>query len=212
MNDDQAYLNYPKLRHFYNKLWLAEELGYYCGPCGLAPDKSDFFIVRPIMNLSGMGVGSKKVWIDAGDTSKVPPGYFWCEYFEGRHLSITYENVGGEFKPIHSYEAFKNHEDLPHFTQWERVNEFFDLPKLIKKKIGCIKICNGEFIGGKLIEMHLRGTADPSYDVLFPVWQNDGDIIVDKLTKLGYSYYKSYDDADGFLENPRVGFMFKNKE
>lgn len=60
MTDSDAYIKYPKLRHFYNKLWLSEKLGYRCGPSGIEPQESDTYIVRPIMNLSGMGVSSSK--------------------------------------------------------------------------------------------------------------------------------------------------------
>jgi hypothetical protein len=207
IDDAQAYLDYAKIRHLYNKLWLSEELGYYCGPAGLAPDRSGFYIVRPIMNLRGMSAGTHKLWLDAGDTRKVPPGYFWCEFFEGRHLSVTYEKVNSDYSIKHCYEGFKDENGK--FIQWKKVSDELDLPKKIKKEL-CkqVKICNAEFIGGKLIEIHLRGTPDPESEELFPVWK-DNQIIVDKLTKLGYNYTDSYDDADGFLDNPRLGFMIK---
>jgi len=39
----------------YNKLILSRVLGYNCGPVGTAVPKPDFYIVRPSMNLLGMG-------------------------------------------------------------------------------------------------------------------------------------------------------------
>jgi hypothetical protein len=83
LNDAQAYLLYRQQRKWFNKLWFAEQMDYECGPSGIAPRKSNWYIVRPIMNISGMGAGAKKEYIEAGDLSKVPPGYFWCEWFEG---------------------------------------------------------------------------------------------------------------------------------
>jgi hypothetical protein len=208
MYDCQAYLDYPKARHLYNKLWLSEKLGYHCGPSGVAPDRPGWFMVRPIMNLSGMGVGAKKQWIDAGDYSKVPPGYFWVEFLEGRHLSITYNKSESNYIIQDCYEGFKDHEGQ--FIEWLKVNDTIDLPKWIKKELcnSNIKTCNAEFIGTNLIEMHLRNNPDPNAESLFPVWEGS-EIIVDKLKRLGYSYIDSYDNADGFLERPRLGFMIK---
>ena len=212
MTDGDAYLKFPKLRHFYNKLWLSEHLGYYCGPAGIGPPESNHYIVRPIMNLSGMGVGSSRMWIDAGDTTKVPPGYFWCELFEGRHLSITYQLADDmTYEPKHSYEGFKDSSGT--FLEWKLTSDTIELPRWVQKQIaqGNVSVCNAEFIGPRLIEVHLRDTPDPLVDSMFPVWKGD-TIMVDKLSKLGYSYLNSYDDADGFLTTPRLGFMIKTKE
>lgn len=210
MTDSDAYIKYPKLRHFYNKLWLSEKLGYRCGPSGIDPQESDSYIVRPIMNLSGMGVSSSKKWIEAGDVSQVPPGYFWCEFFEGRHLSVTYEKTGSEYVILHCYEGFKDSKGT--FLEWQRVSDEPKLPKWMQNQfLSCdVEVGNAEFIGDKLIEVHLRGTPDPLVDSMFPVWQDD-KITVDKLSRLGYSYLNSYDNADGFLQTPRLGFMIKNR-
>ena len=208
LDDYQAYLEYPKLRHLYNKLWLSEKLGYYCGPSGIAPDRSGWFMVRPMMNLSGMGVGAKKQWIDASDYSKVPPGYFWVEFIEGRHLSITYNKNDHDYVVRDCYEGFKDQDGQ--FIEWVKVPDTIDLPKWIKKEL-CnseVKTCNAEYIGSNLIELHLRDSPDPRANSFFPVWQGD-EIVVDKLEKLGYSYINSFEDADGFLEVPRLGFMIK---
>jgi len=69
-----------------------------------------------------------------------------------------------------------------------------------------VDIINVEFKGDKIIEVHLRGTPDPDYDEIIPVW---GDTDVDHYTQEGYQYIDSYDDADGFLLKPRMGFMVK---
>jgi hypothetical protein len=208
MYDCEAYLKYPKLRYLYNKLWLSERLGYNCGPSGIAPEYSGWFIVRPIMNISGMGVGAKKIWIDTKDVTKVPPGYFWCEFFEGRHLSITYDKAETDYVPRNCYEGFKDADGQ--FLEWHLSEDFNLLPKWIKKELynSNVTVCNAEFIGNNLIELHLRNSPDPEAESLFPVWEGS-EIIVDKLKRLGYSYINSYDDADGFLERPRLGFMIK---
>jgi hypothetical protein len=72
-----------------------------------------------------------------------------------------------------------------------------------------IEKINVEYIDNKIIEVHLRTSPDPDYNELIPVWKGDEEV-VDKYTKLGYDYIISYDDAEGFLDLPRVGFLVKN--
>jgi hypothetical protein len=210
--DVEAYLHYKNLRHFYNKLWLSERLGYECGPAEIPPKRAGWYIVRPIMNLRGMGIGSKKLWIEAQDVFLMSPGEFWCEIFEGRHLSVTYiksENGYQAYSIKHCYEGFKNKEGQ--FVQWEKTSDIVVAPEWIRNELWPqVDVFNAEFIGERLIEIHLRDTPDPAVDSLFPVWEGD-EIIVDKLEKIGYSYKHSYDNADGFLERPRLGFMVKQR-
>ena len=210
MNDIQAYQSYPHLRHWYNKLWLSEQLGYNCGPASIAPTDSGPYIIRPIMNLSGMGVGAKKIWIDAGDYSKVPPGYFWCEWFEGDQYSVTYQwhdyMIG--WKPISCWKGIKGDDNLSKFTKWVKT-DFYPNIGIMFHELADIEKINVEYIDNKIIEVHLRTSPDPDYNELIPVWKGDEEV-VDKYTKLGYDYIISYDDAEGFLDLPRVGFLVKN--
>lgn len=209
MDDVEAYNRYPLLRRWYNKLWLSEELGYNCGPSGIAPKISGWYIVRPIMNLHGMGLGAKKVWIDADDRSKVPLGYFWCEWFDGRQYSVTYE-WNGYWKPISCWEGVKSETDLYRFSKWTRKDFYPEIGSFYDEIADCnVDKINVEFIEKNPIEVHLRTSPDPDYDELIPVWQND-NYLVDNLKEKGYSYITSYDDAGGFLENPRLGFLVKN--
>ena len=48
----------------YNKLFLSRVLGYTCGPAGTTVPKPDFYIVRPMVNLLGMGRFARKEWIN----------------------------------------------------------------------------------------------------------------------------------------------------
>lgn len=68
---------------------------------------------------------------------------------------------------------------------------------------------NIEFIEDKPIEVHLRTSPDPNYNELIPVWKGDEQMI-DKHIKLGYNYVINFDNAEGFLDIPRVGFLVKN--
>lgn len=208
MDDCDAYLAFPSQRKWFNKLWLAEELGYECAPSGIAPSKSGYYIVRPVMNLSGMSAGAKKKYIESGDLSQTPPGYFWCEWFDGTQYSVTYE-WEGFWKQVSCYVGDRNENDLYRFNRWYRFEKEFKLGPLFDS-IGesDVKTLNVEFIDDRVIEVHLRDTPDPKYEELIPIWK-DNQILVDKYEKLGYTYIESHDDADGFLDTPRIGFMIR---
>jgi len=211
MNDIQAYRKYPHLTHWYNKLWFSEKMGYDCGPASISPTKSGWYVVRPIMNLSGMGVGAKKVWIEAGDHKQVPLGYFWCEWFDGNQYSVTYEwqDYTNGWNPISCWEGIKNEDNLSKFTKWIKTDFYPDIG-IFFHELADVNRINVEFIENKPIEVHLRTSPDPDYDIIIPVWQ-ESKYLIDKHKEMGYTYISSYDNADGFLEIPRIGFMTKNK-
>lgn len=209
MTDIEAYKKYPGLRHWYNKLWLSERLNYNCGPASIPPDESGWYVVRPIMNLSGMGLGASKVWIEKGDYTKVQPGFFWCEWFEGNQYSVTYEWMD-KWQPISCWEGIKEDTNLSKFNKWKKT-DFYPLLSPEYDELQIVNKINVEFIGENPIEVHLRTSPDPNYDELIPVWE-DNKIIIDKYLKIGYSYIIDYDDAEGFLEIPRIGFLVKNNK
>ena len=51
--------NTPVPSWVYNKLTLAEKLEYVCGPAGIKVPKAGEYIIRPMMNLAGMGANAK---------------------------------------------------------------------------------------------------------------------------------------------------------
>lgn len=213
MHDHEAWKKYPNYHIWFNKLWLAEQLKYDCGPCGVPPARSGEYVVRPIYNLSGMGVGSSIKFIDEGDTSKVPPGYFWCEKFEGNQYSVTYKfhhAVNPYWEPIVSYCGVKSNKNLSKFSHWCKSDYAPKVPRLFNE-LSEVQIINIEFIDDNPIEVHLRESPDPEYDILIPIWR-DEDYMVDKYEKLGYTYIKSFENADGFLSTPRLGFMVKEND
>ena len=206
MHDFQAWNKYPQHHNWFNKLWLSEKLGYKCGPCGTAPTDSKYYIIRPTYNLSGMGVGAEFVYIEKGDMTKVPPGYFWQEIILGKHYSVTYD-VNNQFEPISCYEGISFGNELWRFNKWIRSDYYPEFPDTFKD-LNDVDIINIEFKGTSPIEVHLRGSADPQYDEIIPIWK-DRKNDIDKYQKMGYTYIDSPDDADGFLKIPRLGFMVK---
>ena len=99
-----------------DKLILSRKLEYNCGPVGLDVLKPGYYIVRPCVNMLGLGLGAKKVWLEES-TVNLPLGYFWCEWFSGRHLSIDY--TWG--KQTLAVEGFKNPDTFTQWKRWERV-------------------------------------------------------------------------------------------
>jgi hypothetical protein len=210
MNDAEAYATYKNQRKWFNKLWLAEKLNYYCGPAGIAPNKSGWYIVRPIMNLSGMGVGAKKKYISAGEISVVYPGNFWCEWFEGSQYSVCFE-WDKKWKQKSCWRAERDTNNLSKFKKWIRYDhKIFNLPDMFNElHENNITSINVEFIDDNIIEVHLRNSPDPDYDEIIPIWEGE-EILIDKYEKIGYSYIINYENADGLLKKPRLGFAVKN--
>lgn len=211
MEDSDVWIKYPHLRFWLNKLDVAVFLGYECGPCGVPPTESDWYVVRPIYNLGGMGAGAEKVWIEAGDVYKVPPGYFWCEWFEGPQHSTTFVKTGSWFVQSSCWKAIRAEENpIYKFDKWIRSDFRPHLPWFLDEGliISGVKFLNIEMIGNNIIEIHFRNTPDPDYDELVPIWAGEENLI-DKLSDLGYKFIESYDDSNGYLQQARLGFMVK---
>jgi hypothetical protein len=200
MEDSDAWLQYPQYRKWFDKLHLSLQLGYCCGPSGLAPSRSDKYIVRPTYNLSGMSAGARIQHIKAGDASTVEPGYFWCELFSGIHTSITYN---ANKQPTSAWSA-EYYDTIPlRIKRWYRDSRLLPLPLIFNDIVG-VETINAEFIGDKLIEIHFRGSPDPEFDELIPIWS---DLQYRKPPE--YRFVESFDDANGFLKNYRLGFFVK---
>jgi hypothetical protein len=167
-------------------------------------------LVRPIYNIGGMGAGAEKVWIAAGDKRKVPPGYFWCEWFWGPQYSITYVNEDGCFKQKSCWQAIRTKTNpIFKFDKWIRSNYSMQVPWFLDESISSsVKHLNIEVIAGNIIEIHFRDTPDPDYDELIPIWAGE-EKMIDNLANMGYSYINSFDDSNGYLYQPRIGFMVK---
>ena len=152
----------------FDKLILARRLGYECGPAGVRVPKPDWYIVRPVTNLLGMGRGAEVLWIEAS-TDHLPPGYFWSERFVGRHISVDY-HYGSQVLAV---EGFRREGDpLWKFSRWERVEDIYELPL---EELRGYEYSNVEFIGSRVIEVHLRGNPDFQYDNSWaiPVWASE---------------------------------------
>jgi len=170
----------------YDKLILSRLLGYRCGPSGVAPTTTGYYIVRPISNYRGMGLGSSIVTLKAGE-DVIPDGYFWCEVFTGRHLSFDY-NRGTQCLAV---EGIKDSKRTDRFAAWKKTRDEFKLPDFLQVIASKYEWFNCETIGGKIIEVHLRNNPDftgHTSNEIVPIWR------------------------ENFLDSPdadRVGFLLK---
>jgi hypothetical protein len=155
----------------FDKLIVARKAGHICGPRGMDVPKPNFYMVKPVTNFKGMGLYARKVFIEK-DTSALHPGEFWCEFFEGEHLSIDYRG----FNPVLSVRGVKDRaQPFKRFTHWQTVEYSVPLPQMLARMCLRYMYVNCEFIGEKLIEVHLRGNPDFQYGntQAIPVWAGD---------------------------------------
>ena len=144
--------------------------------------------MRPVVNAYGLGIGAEKMFIEQ-TTTHIPPGFFWCEWFEGRHLSVDYQ----QGKQILCVEGFKPENTFTKWDRWARTMDVMPMPEQIHEAVGEHDIVNCEFIGDKLIEVHLRHNPDFEGHIMefIPVWEGE-----DTTAPNGYKY-REYPDVHG---------------
>ena len=92
--DSDAWQWYPAQRWIYNKLAVALSQGLDAGPHGTIPPRFPIFS-KPIINLKGMGVGSRALFSQADYDEHYAAGHFWMTLLEGRHVSSDVAVVQG---------------------------------------------------------------------------------------------------------------------
>ena len=210
MEDWDTWQSSDSARWVLNKLELSIKLGYHCGPAMKPVDKTGEYIVRPIMNFSGMGIHTRKMFLEANRKTTMEPGYFWCEFFKGPQYSIDYTWKDNQYFPVFCTQGFIDEDEFVHFNYWKRISyPGFILPEWIND-LGKEKI-NVEFIGDKIIEIHLRHSDDfpPGASEIHPIWKNTSDEVKENFSRLGYIWRKDYTAADGFIKNPRLGVYWR---
>lgn len=208
--DEQAWLAYPAARAFYDRRWLAGQLGYVHGPTGTNPSKPGWYFVKPICNLYGMGVGAGRQRYSHGTEFGVPPGCFWSECFEGEHLSIDYHwsrRLGRWVAVCCVKGIFAVMVPVCWILQ-PRGRSLPELPDLFGRIAESSDACriNVEFIGGKIIECHLRsGLGDwrgspAGATKAVPVWEG---------MRIPGNMVPNEDDGGGLAPLRRLGFVYE---
>lgn len=181
--EDEYNSIHPQDLWVYNKLQLSRVLGYTCGPAGMKVPKPDFYIVRPSINFLGMGRYSRIEWIES-DTEHLHPAEFWCEVFQGEHLSVDFYKK----QPELVVRGIKDPKDpLYKWQKWEKIDKKVNFPAIFNDLLGNYDYINCEIIGGNLIEAHFRRNPNFRYGntVAIPVWEDD---LLHKLDNKDYKY------------------------
>jgi hypothetical protein len=169
VNDTHAWRLNPQHRHVYDKLQLALAQGLLAAPCGIDPlsmgiNAATPLFVKPMTNLLGMSLEAQAT--TAGDLStgqtQCAPGCFWGEYLVGDHTSTDCLVLAGKALWFaHTQGAAEKDQQRPIY--WHIGVDLPHLEPTISDIIhtqlpGYTGLCNVEMIGGKVIEMHLRGS------------------------------------------------------
>jgi hypothetical protein len=154
------------------------------------------------MNLYGMGVGAEVKWLTPADSTAVPPGYFWCEEFKGRHLTIDYDRNGIQLSCVEGIR--RPDAPLYKFSEWKLADRIIEFPEILKSLVGTYAFYNVEIIGDKIIEVHLMQNHDPIQNDLKVCWEKDRE--GDSLRFVPHN-----EDADGYLPEKRLGFYISKR-
>ena len=189
----------PEWLWIYDKLIIARRQGIRAAPAGIPVPESAEYIVRPITNIRMMGRGARRMWIQAGDDEPVPDGFFWSEVLTGPHLSVDY-HWGEQALTVEGHRDDPSR--LDRFSRWTRVDRDMALPEILHGLEDHQEWINVEYIGDRVIEVHLRlndDFANHDADEIVPVWRGQ-----DPTPPSGWSWY---DNAAG----SRLGFWTKDK-
>jgi len=156
----------------YDKLILARKLGHVCGPAGVPLPAPGTYVVRPITNMMGMGLGTEIVTFDSTSTEHLRPGTFWTELFTGEHLSV--DVTATDVLCVYRGTAA----GPQRFTAWQRLPNppLEQVPPLIRQLAQRYSVVNYESVGGRIIEVHLRPNPDwlkYRARMLVPVWAGE---------------------------------------
>ena len=190
----------PKDLWVMDKLILAKTLGYTCGPKGVDVPRPDKYIIRPVVNALGMGLGARTLHIKKS-TSHIPDGFFWCEIFEGDHSSIDYR-----FSQEVLYVTAKT---LPgyvnRFDCWQKeLFKTLHLPGFLDGIARKYEFVNVERVGSKIIEVHLRQNPD--------FVGHDSDYVRPVYTlEESFNYNEKREEYIYRPDGPRLGFIIRRQ-
>ena len=157
--DSDAWTWNPKHRWVYDKIAIAQSQGLQAGPHGVTPP---FFPVfsKPIVNLRGMGIGSRIISDEAEYRQNSTPGHMWMPLLSGKHVSSDVAVMDGEprwWRHVTGKPAGEGTFDLwtvhaAHDGAIEtRCGDWIE-----KNLTGYTGMLNLETIDGTIIEAHLR--------------------------------------------------------
>jgi hypothetical protein len=220
LDEWEIWDRYPQHRNWLNKLYLAYSLNYQCGPGGYPVPESKNYVVRPVYNLAGMGLGAKLQYLEKGDKNSVPPGYFWCEYFDGPHYSVTYQFCQDDqysWNPLSCWQGTNSSSNFTKFTHWIKMSDYAPPVPTELNVLSDVPYINIEFKGDKPIEVHLRPSGNPdgsihsNYNEYIPIWESDAQQALVMFQK-GYKFIPNpmdMSDVEAHTSERRLGFFVR---
>lgn len=158
-DDPQCWSLFPQHRWVLNKLLICETQGIEAGPHGVEPREYPVFS-KPIVNLRGMGIGSRIVRDAAELQATHTPGHMWMRLLEGEQLSTDAAVIEGVARWWRHTHAAANADGT--FDYWTVLAESrpgledFLGGWLRSHLAGYTGMVNFETIAGRIIECHLR--------------------------------------------------------
>jgi hypothetical protein len=159
IDDATAWQLFPDFHHIHSKLFVSESQGLPSGPHGVTPTRFPVFS-KPIINLRGMGTGSRVLQSLADYRAALQPGHMWVKLQRGLHLSTDvaleagrprwWRHTTGKPGPKGTFDYW-----TIHAARRPRLERY--LGRWIARHLrGFTGIANFETIGGCIIECHLR--------------------------------------------------------
>ena len=170
--DSDAWMWNPKHRWVYDKIAVALSQGLQAGPHGVTPPFFPVF-AKPIVNLRGMGIGSRVLRDEAEYRRHYAPGHMWMPLLAGKHVSTDvavadgvpqwWRHVTGEPAGEGTFDLWTVHAAADSAIEtrcgdWVR-----------KNLAGYTGMLNLETIDGTIIEAHLR-MSDQWPDLYGEAW------------------------------------------
>lgn len=158
-DDPEAWEWNPGHRWVFDKLQVALSQGLRAGPHGVVPPSFPVFS-KPIMNLRGMGEGSRVLESREEYDRFYAPGHMWMPLLSGRHISTDLAVVRGETRWLRHATGKPLGRGM--FDYWTvHAGEFEELDDGLEAWVrthlsGYTGLLNLETIGGTIIEAHLR--------------------------------------------------------
>jgi hypothetical protein len=157
--DFDAYEWNPQHHWVYNKLLIAESQGITCAPHGVTPRSYPVFS-KPLINLRGMGAGSRVLENLEEYKRHESGGHFWMTLLRGEHVSTDIAVEDGTAVWFRHAQGFPSGEGT--FDHWiVHAEPYPELERYCGAWItsnlgGYTGMVNLESIGGRIIEVHLR--------------------------------------------------------
>jgi hypothetical protein len=194
--DADAWMWYPRERWVYDKVAVALSQGLAAAPHGVLPAAFPVFS-KPMINLKGMGVGSRVLAAPADYERHYTPGHMWMTLLSGAHVSIDVAVVEGEpcwWRHVTGEPGADGTFDhwTVHAARDGALEEYCGswIRRHLAQYTG---IVNLETIDGRIIEVHLR-MADQWPDLNGAGWVE----AVVRLYHLRHWEFADVDRRDGF--------------